>query len=53
MGSLRVLIVDDEPLARRRLEILLREQDAVELVGAASEGVAARRMIGELSPDVV
>jgi DNA-binding LytR/AlgR family response regulator len=53
MPALRVLIVDDEPLARRRLEILLREQEAVELVGAASDGFAARRMIAELAPDVV
>ncbi len=53
MDPLRVLIVDDEPLARRRLEILLREQAQVELVGAAADGLAARRMIGELSPDVV
>jgi two-component system LytT family response regulator/two-component system response regulator AlgR len=53
MPALRVLIVDDEPLARRRLEILLREQAAVELVGAAPDGFAARRMIAELSPDVV
>lgn len=50
---LRVLIVDDEPHARRRLEILLREQPAVELVGAASDGAAARRMIDERKPDVV
>ncbi len=53
MKALRVLVVDDEPLARRRLEILLREQDAVELVGAAADGVAARRMIAELTPDIV
>ncbi|HEY8004146.1 MAG TPA: LytTR family DNA-binding domain-containing protein [Phenylobacterium sp.] len=53
MSVLRVLIVDDEPLARRRLEILLRDQPEVELVGAAPDGVAARRMIGELTPDVV
>src|ERR1700748_2280877 len=50
---LRVLIVDDEPLARRRLEILLREQPDVELVGAAADGIAARRMIAERPPDVV
>jgi len=50
---LRVLIVDDEPLARRRLEILLREQPGIELAGAASDGVAARRMIAERPPDVV
>jgi DNA-binding LytR/AlgR family response regulator len=53
MGALRVLIVDDEPLARRRLEILLREQPQVELAGAAADGVSARRMIAELAPDVV
>jgi DNA-binding LytR/AlgR family response regulator len=53
MAPLRILIVDDEPLARRRLEILLREQAGVELAGAAADGVAARRMIAELAPDVV
>lgn len=53
MPPLRVLIVDDEPLARRRLEILLREHGDVELAGAAADGVAARRMIAELSPEVV
>jgi DNA-binding LytR/AlgR family response regulator len=53
MTVLRVLIVDDEPLARRRLEILLRDQAEVELVGAAPDGAAARRMIAELNPDVV
>lgn len=53
MIPLRVLIVDDEPLARRRLEILLREQPAIELAGAASDGVAAARMIAERPPDVV
>jgi two-component system, LytTR family, response regulator len=53
MTVLRVLIVDDEPLARRRLEILLREQPAIELAGSASDGVAAARMIAERAPDVV
>lgn len=52
-APLRVLIVDDEPLARRRLEILLRDQPAVELVGAAADGLAAGRMIAEHAPDVV
>jgi len=53
MNALRVLVVDDEPLARRRLEILLRDEAGVELVGAAADGLAARRMIGELKPQVV
>jgi DNA-binding LytR/AlgR family response regulator len=50
---LRVLIVDDEPLARRRLEILLRELPDATLVGAAADGLAAGRLIEELAPDVV
>jgi len=50
---LRVLIVDDEPLARRRLEILLRDQPDVELVGMAADGAVARRQIAERAPQVV
>ncbi|MBS0363070.1 MAG: response regulator transcription factor [Proteobacteria bacterium] len=50
---MKVLIVDDEPLARRRLEILLREQPGIELAGAAADGAVAQRLIAELSPDVV
>jgi DNA-binding LytR/AlgR family response regulator len=53
MAPLRVLIVDDEPHARRRLEILLREQPGVALAGAASDATAARRMIADLAPDVL
>jgi DNA-binding LytR/AlgR family response regulator len=50
---MRVLVVDDEPLARRRLEILLRDVADVELAGTAADGLAARRMIADLAPDVV
>lgn len=53
MSRLRTLIVDDEPLARRRLDILLRERPEVEVAGVAAEGVAARRLIEELKPDLV
>jgi DNA-binding LytR/AlgR family response regulator len=50
---LRVLIVDDEPLARRRLDILLKGIADVEVVGSAPDGATARRMIGELRPEVM
>lgn len=32
---LRVLIVDDEPLARENLRVLLQEQPDIEIVGSA------------------
>ena len=51
--TLRVLIVDDEALARQRLEDLLRHQENVEIVGMADNGDAAISAIRALSPDIV
>ncbi|NPD66116.1 response regulator transcription factor [Lichenicola cladoniae] len=50
---LRTLVVDDEPLAVERLQVLCAQLDEVELVGAASNGEAALRLIGALSPDLI
>ena len=50
---LRVLIVDDEPLGRQRLEDLLRHEPNVEIVGTAGDGVAAVERIRALRPDLV
>ena len=50
---LRVLIVDDEILARQRLEDLLRSEEGVEIVGMAENGPAAVAAITELNPDLV
>ena len=36
--NLRVLVVDDEPLARERLSHLVEELPEVELAGVASSG---------------
>jgi two-component system response regulator AlgR len=49
----RVLIVDDEPLARARLAALLAECDGCELVGSVANGEAALDVLGELQPDVL
>ena len=38
LQTLRTLIVDDEPLAIERLQILAGQQDGVSLVGTASDG---------------
>ena len=51
--SLRVLVVDDEPLARQRIEDLLRHEPGVELVGTADSGPAAVERIRALQPDLV
>ncbi len=51
--TLRVLIVDDEALARQRLEDLLSHQDGVEIVGFADNGEAAIASIRALKPDLV
>jgi two-component system LytT family response regulator len=50
---LRVLIVDDEILARQRLEDLLRSEEGVEIVGMAENGPAAVEAITDLRPDLV
>ena len=53
MTAMRVLIVDDEPLARQRLRRLLAEIPETEVVGECEDGADAARAIGELAPDVV
>lgn len=50
---LRTLIVDDEPLAIERLQILCAQTPGIALVGTASDGEAALRLIAALSPDLV
>lgn len=52
-ASLRTLIVDDEPLAIERMQILCAEQPGITLVGTAADGAAALRMIESLAPDLV
>src|SRR5687767_9386852 len=50
---LRVLIVDDEPLARQRLEDLLRREPRMEIVGRIDNGPDAVDAIRSLKPDLV
>lgn len=53
MTALRVLIVDDEPLARQRLRHLLGEIAGTEVVGECEDGTDAAKAIADLAPDVV
>ena len=51
--TLRVLIVDDEPLARQHVADRLAHEENVEVVGTAADGVEAIDAIRALKPDVV
>jgi two-component system LytT family response regulator len=51
--TVRVLIVDDEPLARARLEDLVRAQPRAEVAGMAVDGDDAVDAIRRLHPDLV
>jgi two-component system LytT family response regulator len=53
MSPLRVLTVDDEMLALRRLKLLLQTMTHVEHVGEASNCAEALARINELRPNVV
>jgi two-component system, LytTR family, response regulator len=50
---LRVLIVDDEHLARQRVEDLLAREENVEIAGTARDGNEAVQQIRKLRPDLV
>lgn len=50
---LRTLIVDDEPLAVERMQVICARLKALAVVGTASDGAAALRLIDALRPDLV
>jgi two-component system LytT family response regulator len=51
--TLRVLIVDDEPLARRRIRRFLRSEPDVDVIGEAADGRAAVAALREGQTDLV
>ena len=52
-AALRVLVVDDEPLAVERLQLLLARCEGVSVVGTANDGEAALRIAEAVRPDLV
>ncbi len=53
MRPIRVLLVDDEPLARHRVRSLLTTEPDIELLGECDNGSEAVRRVVELRPDVL
>src|SRR3954452_11275011 len=47
------LIVDDEPHAVERLQLLLARMEGVSIAGTAADGAAALRLVDAVSPDAV
>lgn len=50
---IRTMIVDDEPLAVERLQLLCDQVDGIDLVGTANDGVSALRMAEGLHPELL
>jgi len=53
MARIRLLLVDDHEVVRRGLRMLLENEVDLNIVGEASTGEEAMRMVGSLKPDVV
>ncbi|EZP82060.1 MULTISPECIES: LytR/AlgR family response regulator transcription factor [Novosphingobium] len=52
-APLRTLIVDDEPLAVERMQVICSRIEGISVIGTASDGQAALRLIDALTPDLV
>jgi two-component system response regulator AlgR len=52
-GALRTMIIDDEPLAIERMQVLCAELPQLQVVGTASDGEAALRLADKLKPDLL
>jgi two-component system LytT family response regulator len=53
MNPLRILVVDDEPLARGAVIAMVKGDAGVEVVGECGDGLEARKAIEREHPDIV
>jgi DNA-binding NarL/FixJ family response regulator len=53
VGTIRILVADDNASFRQRIKEFLASKPGMEIVGEAADGEDALRRTGELEPDVV
>jgi len=53
MKPIKAIIVDDEPIARRNLEALLKDDPDIEIVGLCASGAEAVKLIRKTPPDLL
>lgn len=53
MAPIRVLLVDDHPVVRQGLEMMLSIEPDIQVVGKAEDGPGALQKLRELEPDVI
>ncbi|HEY4567981.1 MAG TPA: response regulator transcription factor, partial [Kribbella sp.] len=51
--TIRVLIVDDDPLLRAGLKLMLGGAEDIRVVGEAGDGSGVQSLIDRLAPDVI
>ncbi|MFW2349577.1 LytR/AlgR family response regulator transcription factor [Qipengyuania sp.] len=51
--KLKTLIVDDEPLAVERMQVICAKIGELQVVGTASDGAQALRLVDALQPDLI
>ena len=51
--TLKTLIVDDEPLAVERMQVICAKIPAIQVVGTASDGAQALRLVDALKTDLI
>lgn len=52
-AKIRAIVVDDEPLARSNLRVLLRDDSEIEIIGECSSGAEALAVIRDKNPDLL
>ena len=53
LRRIRALVIDDEPLARKRIRALLEAEPEIDVAGEAGSGTEAAALIRDVRPDLV